>query len=147
MATNANNIFLSPYGTKIKKERQLNAGVALPGHVMAYAGAGNIIINPTAELIGPLYVADLSVSVAGAIDTQYDTTDNSRVNYKMPQVGDLVRFRVGADTVIAVDDELATAVAGNVEVSSGPGVAVIAIATTAITTGAGESGFVIGEVI
>lgn len=145
--TNPNNVFLSPYGTQIKKERLLNAGIAVPGNVMVYAGAGNIITNNTADLVGPLYVADLSVSIAGAIDTQYDLVDNSRVNYKMPQRGDLVRFRVGANTTIVVDDELATALIGNVDVPSVAGTAVIAIATTAVTTGAGETGFVIGEVI
>jgi hypothetical protein len=147
MATNPNNVFLSPYGTQIKKERLLNAGIAVPGNVMVYAGAGNIITNNTADLVGPLYVADLSVSVAGAIDTQYDLVDNIRVNYKMPQRGDLVRFRVGQNTTIVVDDELATALIGNVDVPSVAGTAVIAIATTAVTTGAGETGFVIGEVI
>lgn len=147
MASNENNIFLSPYGTCIKKERLLSAGDALPGNVLEYDGTGGVVLGSTSDSTAPLYVADLSVSVAGAIDTPYSATENKVVNYKMPQRGELVRFRVGANATIAVDGELATSSIGTVKSPAAAGVAVIAIATTAITTGAGESGFVTGEVI
>ena len=146
--SNPNAVFLSPYGTQIKKERLLTTGPALPGSVMAYAGPGNIIPNVTADSTGPLYVADLSVGVAGAFDTAYTTADNSTVNYRVPQPGELVRFRVGASVTIAVDDELATsATAGQVKAPASAGVAVKAIAIEAVTTGVGETGTVIGEIV
>jgi len=145
--SNENNVFLSPYGTCIKKERLLASGTSLPGSILAYSG-GKVVTNTTADSTAPLYVADLSVSVAGAFDTGYNTSDNERVNYKMPQRGDLVRFRVGENTTIVVDDELATsAVPGVVKLPAAAGVAVKAIAIEAVTTGAAETATVIGEVV
>lgn len=148
VVSDPNNVFLSPHATNIKKERELDSSTALPGDVMAYAGPGNIVANTTADSTAPLYVADLSVGVAGAIDTVYDLTDNTRVNYKMPQTGDLVRFRVGISTTILVDGELATsATPGVVKPPAAPGVAVKAIALEAITTDGSTTGFVVGEVV
>jgi len=147
MASNDNNAFLSPYGTQIKKEADLASGTALPGDILNYSGA-DVLAGTTAESTGPVIIADLSVSVAGGKDEPYNTTTNTRVNYKIPQRGELVRFNVGASTTFVIGDEISTSsVSGVVKVAAVAGVAVIAIAKTAIVVGGGATGTVIGEVI
>ena len=147
MPSNDNAVFLSPYGTGIKKEANLASGTALPGDILEYSGV-DVVAGTTAESTGPLIVADLSVSVAGAKDTAYNTTTNTRVNYKIPQRGELVQFNVGASTTFVIGDEIATSsVAGAVKVAAVAGVAVIAIAKTAIVVGGGATGTVIGEIV
>ena len=39
MASNDNSVFLSTFGTKIKKEADLSASTALPGDILEYSGA------------------------------------------------------------------------------------------------------------
>ena len=142
MATNVNNVFLSPTRTCIKHESNLTTGTAFPGMVLILT-AGGVAANTTADAVAPLFaVADLSVSIAGAIGTEYNTTDNSRVNWQVPQSGELVHLFVGASTTIAENDQLGTAATGGVKKVAAANVGVIAYALEAVTTGAGATGFV-----
>lgn len=141
MASNENAIFLSPFGTQVKGESNLTAGTAFPGMLLELSANG-VVVNSTEDDVAPLViVADLAVATAGAIDTEYNTTDNDRVNWKIPHAGDLVRFHVGTATVIARGDQLASAGDGSVQVVSGPSVGVIAYAEESVTTTA-STGFV-----
>ena len=134
MASNDNAIFLSPQGTKIKHESTLASGTAFPGMLLAYS-AGEVLVNPTAEDVAPLFMlADLSVSVAGAIGTEYNTTVNDRVNWRIPQSGELVKLHMATSTVIAQGDQLGSAGNGSVKKVAVADVGVIAYALEAVTT-------------
>ncbi len=141
MATNVNCVFLSPQGTQIKHESNLTTGTAYPGMILELTATG-VASNTTADAAAPLFaVADLAVSTAGAIGTEYNTTDNDRVNWKVPQSGELINLYVAASTVIAVNAQLGTAAGGGVKTVAAADVGVIAYALEALTTTT-ESGFV-----
>lgn len=142
MASNENNIFLSPTRTCIKHEDNLVSGTAKPGMILVYSGAG-VAANTSADAVAPLLmVADLAVATAGAIGTEYNTTDNNRVNWQVPQSGEIVRLFVGASTTISKGDQLGTNTGGAVKKVAVADVGVIAYALEAVTVGAGTSGFV-----
>jgi len=135
MSTNDNTIFLSPQGTKIKHEDTLASGTAFPGMLLEFAAAGEVAVNSTAEDVAPLFMlADLSVSIAGAIGTEYNTTVNDRVNWRIPQSGELVKLHMAVSTVIALGDQLASAGNGSVKKVAVADVGVIAYALEAVTT-------------
>ena len=138
MATNVNCVFLSPYGTRIKHESNLTTGAAYPGMILELTAAG-VAANTTADAVAPLLaVADLA---AGAIGTEYNTTENNRVNWKVPQSGELVHLYVAASTVIAANAQLGTAAGGGVKTVAVADTGVIAYALEALTTTT-ESGFI-----
>lgn len=144
MADIDNCVFHSPYGTMIKKEHLLDSGTALPGYLLTRTATG-VVANSTADSNVDVLVADLSVSIAGAFDTEYNTTDNQIVNYKAPFIGEIVSLRVGASQKIAIGAELTSAGDGTVKIPASAGVGVSFKAETALTTGAGESGVVLGR--
>jgi hypothetical protein len=79
-------------------------------------------------------LADLSVSVAGAIGTEYNTTDNDRVNWRVPQSGELVKLHVAVSTTILEGAQLSSAGNGSVKTVAVANVGVIAYALEAVTT-------------
>ena len=134
MASNDNAIFLSPQGTKIKHEGVLNTGTVYPGMLLAYS-SGELIANGTADDVAPLFMlADLSISVAGAIGTDYNTTDNDRVNWRVPFRGEKVKLYVGTSTTIAAGDQLGSAGNGAFKTVAVADVGVLAYALEAVTT-------------
>ena len=129
-----NSIFLSPYGTKIKHENNLASGTAYPGMLLAYS-SGNVIANATADDVAPLFMlADLSISTAGAIGTVYNTTLNTRVNWRIPQSGELVRLYVAVSTTIAQGAQLSSVGDGSFATAAVANVGVLAYALEAVTT-------------
>lgn len=144
MASNENAVFLSPYGTCIRKEA-VGTGVIKPAMLLDRSGVNVVPAAKTEAAYLQILAADLGTVNAGAIDTSY--ADSDVVNFKSPQRGELVRLYVGASTTLAVGDEVASKGAGAVGAPAAAGVGVIGYAQTAVTTGAGESGYVTVEII
>lgn len=144
MATNENNIFLSVYGSCIRKEA-VSDGVIYPGMLVDRAGAKVKASAKAEDALKQILVADLDTVNAGAISSKYD--DGAVVNFKAPLRGELVRLYVGASTTLAVGDEVASKGNGAVGAPASAGVGVIGIAMTAVTTSGGETGFVTVEII
>ena len=141
-----NTIFLSPQGTQIKHEDNLASGTAFPGMLLEFAAAGEVVTNSTAEDVAPLFMlADLSVSIAGAIGTEYNTTVNDRVNWRAPQSGELVMLHVAVSTTILEGAQLASAGNGSVKTVAVADVGVIAYALEAVTT-TGATDFILAIV-
>lgn len=134
MASNDNAIFLSPQGTQIKHEDNLASGTAYPGMLLEFS-VGDVVTNATAEDVAPLMmIADLSVSTAGAIGTEYNTTVNNRVNWRIPQSGEIVRLHVGTSTTILENAQLGSAGNGSFKTVAVADVGVLAYAIEAVTT-------------
>jgi hypothetical protein len=141
-----NNIFLSPHGTQIKKENLLDSGTLLPGQLITETATGVVSQSVADAVAMPVLIADLSVSIAGAIDTEYNTTDNQRVNYRAPVSGELVVLILADVQTIAVGDQLAPDGNGNVKAPAAPNVGVYFTAKEAVTT-SGAVSFIKAQVI
>lgn len=144
MASNENAVFLSPHGTCIRKEA-VGAGAISPAMLLERDGETVKALTLTEGDVKQVLVADLGTTYAGALGTVYN--DNDVVNFKAPFEGMLVRLYVGASTTIVVGDEIASKGAGAVGTPAAAGVGVIGYARTAVTTGAGESGYVTVEIL
>lgn len=141
-----NNIFLSPHGTQIKKESVLDSGTLLPGQLVRETATGVVSQNVADAVAMPVLVADLSVSIAGAIDTEYNTTVNSRVNYRAPVPGELVVLILADAQTIAIGDKLSPDGNGNVKAPAVVDTGVYFTAKEAVTT-AGSVSFILAQVI
>lgn len=145
MASNENAVFLSPYGTCIRKEA-VGSGVIKPAMLLDRSGSDVVAAALTEGDYLQILIADNGPTVeAGSFESSY--ADGDVVNFKSPMRGELVRLYVGASQTISVGDELASKGSGEAGAPAVAGVGVIAYAQTALTTGVGESGYVVAEVL
>lgn len=143
MATSVQEIFITPYGTCIKKEA-LAGGAINPGNLVIYSGA-TVVVNATADdADGMILVADKDITNGGATDTAYASGDV--VGYRRPLPGEVVNLILADSQTIAVGAELATATGGQVKAPAVAGTAVKFIAKEAVTT-SGATAFIKAEVL
>lgn len=147
MATAVQSIFLSPYGTKIKKEA-LTGGVVTPGNLLIRTGA-TVVVQPGSDVAvtaanNEILVADKAISDGGATDTAYASGDNCQ--FRSPCRGEVVNLILATSQTIAVGAELATGAGGQVKAPAVAGTAVRFTALEAVTTTAAVA-FIKAEVL
>lgn len=104
-------------GRPIHKEENAGAAGILPGHLLTFDGAGDVIVNATAaDVDAKKMFAEEDSDVGDDIETAY--LDNARVHYLVSAQGDEIRGLLADAEVVIVGTPLESAGGGELQVAT-----------------------------